>query len=267
MVANRPLPCCRIVMAAIMLSIAPSGSYAQIDVYPKLDPYHSKRLFFETSPFGTLALMPNVRSPSQAKLEHQYMAFPKSGSYDIPARSEWWFVVNHRKSVAATDDYTYVGVFIARLLSAEQIEPLKLQRNEGWYSGQDLDAMDEDFISWSNFFVLQDSDAEEAFRQEYGEWHALPDSEARNSSWFHRDRWLSDDSINSCFGDVIGQEPDSSFISYRAHLIRFQVTSGVNTQRPVAWNVAELNMARGIFVKTFSPEGVGLNLEYCLALR
>ena len=261
----------QIAISATMICVASesSGQYAD---QRELDVYNSKRTFFERSGFGAVALMPHVTSESESAIEFEYITFPESGRYHIAhpraASRDWWFILNHRSGSGASQQHTYAGVFVAKRLKGPLDSQLQLLRNAGWseLSGADLEEFEDTHQSWTDFFELQDSDAtEESFEQALGDWHAIPDPQTDESSWIHRRHWLSKPRVDECFQAIGGKQSADTDIFYQAHLIRFQITSGSNSRSPVDWRIG-LRDADAFFIKTFSPEGIDLNGEYCVAI-
>ena len=222
------------------------------------------------SGFGTLALLPHVTSRSEAAFEYEFITLPTSGLYSIPRErgrtGDWWFLVNHRSGSGASDVHTYVGILIAKRLARPLASSLQLMRNADWreLNGVNLGAFDNTYQSWTEFFELQNADASrESFTEAFGDWHALPDPRADDSSWLHRSNWLNKDSVDQCFRSISGQ-PNNIF--FQARLIRFRVTTSSNSRSPVVWNVG-LRDADAFYIRTFSPEGIDLHGEYCVGIR
>ena len=258
-----------VAVAAAFVSLAASETAGQFGDQRNLDVYNSKRSFFERSGFGALALMPHVTSQPEAAIEYEYITLPGSGRYHLTHPDagvpDWWFIVNHRSGSRASDVHTYVGVFIAKLLKSPQRDSLELFRNAGWLKLEDtaLGEFRDDYPAWTDFFELQDStSSQESFAQEFGDWHAIPDPDTPDeSSWLERDNWFNRDRVAECFRAV--GRPAGDNVYFQARLIRFQVTMELNSRQPVAWNVT-LNDADAFFLKTFSPEGIDIDREYCV---
>ena len=258
-----------VAVATGIVAVAPGNTAAQFGDPGTPDVYTSKRSFFERSGFGALAVMPHVTSESEAANEYEYIALPSSGRYDITHPEgtipNWWFIVNHRSGSRASTAYTYVGVFIAKRLESPQRDSVELFRNAEWLRlGDTLDAFNDNYQSRTDFFELQDSTSrQESFEQEFGNWHAIPDKDNDESSWLERDNWLSRARVAACFSAVGGTRPTDDNVYYQARLIRFRVTRGLNSRQPVAWEVT-LDDADAFFLKTFSPEGIDMDREYCV---
>ena len=217
--------------------------------------------------------MPNVTSKLQAVREFEYLALPGSGRYRIARPTagspDWWFIVNHRSGSGASQFHTYIGIFIAKRLEHPLANSLQLLRNGGWHKlgGGDLKDFQHTYESWADFFDLQDTDAsQESFQQIFGDWHAIPDPRTDESSWLQRRNWLSKPRLDECFQAIGGQRPASSNVFFQARLIRFRVTAELNSRSPVVWSIG-LRDADAFFMKTFSPEGIDLNGEYCVAVE
>ena len=263
---------CRTVLAGALICLPGGEAAGQFDAPRQVEVYSSKRSFFMRSAFGTLALLPNVTSRSEAAFEFEFITLPTSGLYSVPrgrgGTGDWWFLVNHRSGSGASEVHTYVGILIAKRLERPLANSLQLMRNAGWreLDGVDLGSFENTYPSWTEFFDLQDADASrESFTEAFGDWHALPDPRADESSWLHRNNWLNKDSVDRCFQST-GEPPSSdSNIFFQARLIRFRVTTSSNSQSPVAWNVG-LRDADAFYMRTFSPEGIDLHGEYCVGI-
>lgn len=264
---------CTLASITAIPSVAESQESIEQFVDRTTNAYNSKRSFFASSGFGAVAVMPHVISQDQAKIENEYITLPSSGKYRIvrgrlQSPADWWFVVNHRRGSGGSQFYAYIGVFIAKRLAQPLDSPLQLSRNGGWRSqGQeDLERFDRLFGSLVPFFELQHEDAsQDAFRQEFGNWHAIPDAQTDESSWLSRRSWLSKDRVEECFSAIGGTRPASSNVMVQARLIRFRVTERLNSRSPVVWRVG-LRDADSFYLKTFSPVNVDLSGEYCVEI-
>ena len=270
--------------AVAIVAMTASETSAQFGEQRDVEIYSSKRSFFERSGFGALALMPHVTSKPEAAIEFEYITLPRSGRYrmrhpDASSGSpDWWFIVNHRRGAGASRLHTYVGVFVAKRLEESQGGVLELYRNAGWrrleeaelrpeeteFEEVQLEEFKDNYPYLTEFFELQNSTSTlEPFEQRFGGWHAIPDADASESSWLERDNWLSRDRVDECFRAIGTARPTGENIYFQARLIRFQVTMGLNSRRPVAWSV-DLEDADAFYLKTFSPEGINIDREYCV---
>ena len=272
---TRRLVSCSIVVAcAVSIVIASSVSAQSVD-YINSETYNSKRSFFASSGFGTLAVLGNVTSQREARIENEYIALPDSGLYRIhrnwlKSPYDWWFIVNHRSGSNLPDHATYIGVLIVKRLKTSQVRPLELYRNKGWFGSRPDDGLDvfqRTYRSLENFFELQDTDSsQKSFEKEFGNWHAKPDTEPSESSWRDRSYWRSSSSVEECFQDISRLQSDQSNLLFQGRLIRFRVTTGTNSPSPVVWNIG-LRQANAVFIKTFSPLGADFNGEYCVVIK
>lgn len=255
---------------AILLMLSET-SFAQ-EAPDRLTDFRSKRSFYEQSGFGALALMPNVQQPSQARIEHQYIAMTRSGYYenvrDRMKSSDWWFVINHRSTAFSDRDSIYVGVLAVKRQKLVQREPIALYRNSGWFNPANsrLGEFDGNYASLESFLRLQSQIAiYDAFSRVFGEWHARPREGDEESSWRLREYWEDQSSVRECFERAGGGDWDPSRLLFEAKLIRFAVTSGTNSQSPLTWYTGVSDTGT-LFVRTFSPTSQALYKEYCLAL-
>ncbi|MDE0179476.1 MAG: hypothetical protein OXP36_12890 [Gammaproteobacteria bacterium] len=229
--------------------------------------YDRKETFYEQSGFGGLAVMPNVTSRRDARIEYEYIALPDPGRYRLARRnlrspSDWWFVFNHRLGDQPAEPHSFVGVLIAKRLRTRPVNSLELFRNANWSVSNPDTPFRALFESSAEFFELQDSEAIlESFEQEFGIWHARPDPNGE-FSWRHRGYWL-DPRVGECFRSVGSRE--TRHVLFEARLLRFQPTNGTNTQFPVVWNIRTGN-TDALFVRTFSPRGADVGGEYCVEI-
>ena len=264
---------CSLALVCAVPTVTSTAVSEQYVDYRNPDVYNSKRNFFERSGFGALAVMPNVTSQSIAANEYEYITLSISGLYRIARQRlrspDWWFILNHRSGSRVSDRHTYAGVFIAKRLKQPQAIPLELFRSTGWYElGPDsLDEFTKTYESLEEFFELQhDGAMQNSFEQVFGGWHAKPDIETNESSWHQRKNWLIKSSIDRCFQAIGEGKFDESKVFFQARLIRFRVTTGLNSRSPVVWNIG-LRQADAFFIKTFSPQSVDFNGEYCVDIE
>lgn len=262
----RSIPC----GLALICSIIPAAAAGPSELFgdeKATRVYDRKETFYEQSGFGALAVMPNVTSRRSARIEYEYITMPAPGRYRIARRdlrspSEWWFVFNHRIGDQPMEPHSFVGVLIAKRLSSPPVNSLELFRNVGWSVTDPNTPFRALRASWAEFFGLQRNEGvREFFEQEFGSWHARPDS-GEDSSWQHRGYWL-DPSVDECFRSVGNRQ--TSNLLFEAQLIRFRPTSETNSQRPVVWRIGTGNRD-ALFVRTFSPRGADVGGQYCLEI-
>ena len=244
--------------------------------------YKSKISFYRDTGPGTMALLPNATKKEDAAIEHTYIVFSESGTYHVSRRASktrgvWWLVINHRgrQDSERTDDPTYLGVLVVKLLRQPPEQPLELVRTGSWYRpGVTIPTPLERqfFTPLDQFMSLQDDSARiEEFDRVIDKWHAIPRGVDKPFSWEERRLWHFEvDKVASDLKSKVdpeGQDSDKyrSYLFLQGRLLRFQMTRMTNPQYPVT---SSINIAdtEAIFIKTFSPVTSDFRRQYCIIL-
>lgn len=238
------------------LSVISFEVTAQCIDQQKFKIYNNQKMFFEKSGTGTMAIMPNVKSQSQAKSEYKFEAFKQDGTYKLEGDiGDIWFVINHR-IVEESPPVSYIGVMVAKVLKTELASTLELYRNEAWFSLQDeteLSYFRALFESAQNFTTIHkdSSISVESFNKQFKNWHALADLNPKLPSWELRREWGNYNL--ACLRQLSEDENlNASNIFVQARLLRFSPTTKSEPGNPVAW-VVKLGNAKAVYIKIFSP--------------
>lgn len=209
----------------------------------------SKAHYYQLPP-GTVAFLPQVFTPSDAKYAGQWDVLVEGGRYVIPrmGRGAWYcFVVNHRDlGKKATESYVAVWALSILRPLTDPIFPLSLFRNEGWAQSDEPGSRDEE--EWKKqsrvtsevFGNAHAQDTLEQNEQILGIvkgpndwWHGRYDKEGRKESWANRLFWEKVVLIKSDRLLDLGWSEMDKDLRFDAKLIRFTFTQKRVSDKPV----------------------------------
>ena len=228
--------------------------------------YDKQALFYEQSGTGTLAMMPNVKRLDQAKLEHEFLAFPSPGRYRV-SRVSPWFVVNHRVTSAPQSSLTptYLGVIVAKIVRQDYKHRLELYRDaDGWEAEGVHREQYEELDGFFEIHARKDADLA-AFQEVFppapsAPWHSRLEGDGGRSSWLSRTEWVPPE--GGCLNELLkerGIAPERVFV--QGYLLSFSPTQRSTSSYPVAWST-NLEVAEAMYVRTFSPLSSDFAREY-----
>lgn len=216
--------------------------------------------FFRMPP-GTVAHLPQAETKEDAKAAWVFSILGENGAYQIPAKRECWFIINHRDTSRDQGTSTFAAVQMALFGDTGFKEPILVYRNAGWARPDDdisvLDEITEQSKgSMADFFDLHRQDDVKLLDQFLGVlWHARATSDSKHS-WEKRYYWDHDVEKfdSSDFRDsFIPPISESKNMRHQSYLIKFSTTHRVDSERPVLFKFNCQNNDHA-WLRIFSPD-------------
>jgi len=199
-----------------------------------------RSLFYDNTPFGSLAWMKGVKTQSAARDRLTVTNLVDDSCIVLPAKGIQWFMINHRDP----DLDGVPGYFSVRILYRtnpdETGSPIRqglhIQRNGNWYDGsrrvarpyerhpEQISLSEQDFIALHDPAQGDEQKNYTALEASLGPWHMAPSANDQ-TSW--SDRHLLGARLRAY------SSPNTSAIS--ARLIRFTATSSASSADPVVF--------------------------------
>jgi len=199
-----------------------------------------RSLFYDNTPFGSLAWMKGVKTRSAARDRLTVNNLADDNCIVLPAKGIQWFMINHRDP----DLDGVPGYFSVRILYRTNPDAaggairqgLHIQRNGNWYDGsrrvarpyerhpEQIALSEQDFIALHDPAEGDEEKSAAALEASLGPWHMAPSADDQ-TSW--TDRHLFGARLRAY------SSPGTSAIS--ARLIRFTATSSASSADPVVF--------------------------------
>jgi hypothetical protein len=213
------------------------------------------------APLGALAWIDGVPSAQAARTRQVVYDLSRSRCQNLPARTEYWFMVNH---LNADTDFS-IGFFalrvVARAAPGDSTEKLFLYRNDGWFSetGTPLPAQGfrvnqigmRDFLNLHSDGAPGERDPDERLgelkQRLGGEWHAKPAQDQR-SSWNYRIFYSSTRHLRESAAEGAQY--------YWAGLLRFLTQGSTTSNQPVIFNLTRFidnNYVNRFWISVVAP--------------
>ena len=223
---------------------------------------------FYSRPTGTVAFLPQVKVPDNARFAGQWDVLTGSGRYEITQSGPHCFVVNHRDPGRAGDfAYVAIGALSALQPATDPARPVSMFRNEGWsrdndpeYSSDNGEPIHVPLTPEAFVRAHVERSLEENDRLLTHRWHGL---HGDGESWDERDVWIAAASADArAAASLAGtQEPD---LRFDAKLLRFAFTRRYTSDRPVVFCVED-DQRIATILTVFSPHFTQLTRRFELA--
>ena len=93
----------------------------------------TRRADFYGQPTGTLAYVPQAKSPEEVRFAALFDPLPESGRYLIAKQTTYCFAFNHRDAAQeGTRSYVGIGSLSVLVGRTDPLRPVALFRNDGW---------------------------------------------------------------------------------------------------------------------------------------